>query len=88
MNKLLLQFKHKDGAPTIKDACNLFDLKVDEIDAQFGIIETDPIEKLYTMRVSSEAKERIEKKLKNNQSDPAEGIFSDSHIEVFDEPKK
>jgi hypothetical protein len=84
----MLQFKHKGPAPSADEVRRLFHLEADEIDAQFGIIATDPTEGLYTVLVDAKAKKRIETMLETRPRDPAEGIFANPRIEPFGTPEK
>ena len=84
----MLQFKHKGSAPSIDEVRQLFNLDVDEIDTQFGVIATDPTESIYTTLVAAKASERIKAVLAARPHNRAEGIFANPQIEPFGEPKK
>jgi hypothetical protein len=86
MQTLMLQFKCQGSAPSVDEVCRLFNLAVDEIDPQFGVIATDPAEGVYTVLVATEARERVEAVLATRPSDPAEGVFANPRIEPFGPP--
>lgn len=86
METVMLQFKHQGPPPTINDVCRLFNLTAGEIDAQFGVLPTDPSEGLYTVLVDVRASERIKNVLATRPSDPAEGLFANPPIEPFGPP--
>jgi hypothetical protein len=82
----MLQFKHPESIPTIEDVRRIFDLAPDEIDAQFGVIPTDPANGLYTVLIDTRASHRVEAALTNRPRDSAEGIFANPPIEPFGPP--
>ncbi|MCP9462131.1 MAG: hypothetical protein NNA19_01355 [Nitrospira sp.] len=86
MQTMMLQFKHPGPPPTIDDVRRLFNLTAEEIDAQFGVLPTDPSEGLYTVLVDVRASERIKAALATRPHDPAEGIFANPPIEPFGPP--
>ena len=59
MQTVMLQFKHQGPAPLIDEVSRLFNLQVNEIDTQFGVIPTDPAEGIYTVLVAAKASERV-----------------------------
>ena len=84
----MLQFKHLGPPPSAEEVCRMFNLKPDEIETQFGIIATDPVEGIYTVLVDTTASGRVEAVLAARPSDPAEGIFANPRIEPFGPPDK
>jgi hypothetical protein len=88
MQSVMLQFKHQGSAPSLDEVRRLFNLKVDEIDPQFGVIATDPDKSIYTVLVASKASERVRAVLATRPRDPAEGIFANPRIEPFGQPEE
>jgi hypothetical protein len=84
MSKIMFQFRHKGQSPSIEQVRAMFDLRQDEVDAEYGVVQTDSLEGLYLVLVSESATPKIEKKLKNDKNDPAIGVFSNPHIEAYD----
>lgn len=81
METVMLQFRQEGPAPTLDDVARTFDLAPEELDAQFGVIATDPTDGLYTVLISAEATERVGAVLASRSDDPAEGIFSNTRVE-------
>jgi hypothetical protein len=88
MQNVMLQFKHQGPAPFIDEVRRLFNLQVNEIDTQFGVIPTDPAEGIYTVLVAAKASERVKAVLASRPRNPAEGIFANPRIEPFGPPEK
>ena len=90
MEKLLFQFRQKLSTPTIESVCETFGLKTEEVDAEYGVVQTDANEGLFVVMVDEIARTRIDEKLKllGADSDPAVGIFSNPRIEPFGPPTK
>jgi hypothetical protein len=84
----MLQFKHEGKIPSIDEVRGLFNLETDEIDKQFGVIATDPIEGLYTVLIVAKASERVQAVLATRPVEPSEGIFANPRIEPFGPPEK
>lgn len=88
METVMLQFKHPGSAPSLDEVRRLFKLEPDEIDAQFGVVATDPSQGLYTVLVAAKARKRVEAVLDARPRDPAEGIFANPRIEPFGPPEQ
>ncbi len=86
MQTVMLQFKHPGAPPTIDDIRRLFNLTIEEIDTQFGVLPTDPSEGLYVVLVDVRASERIKAVLATRSPNPAEGLFANPRIEPFGPP--
>ncbi len=86
METVMLQFRHQGLAPSLDEVRRLFDLGPGEVDAQFGVIATDPAAGIYTVLVASAATKRVEAVLATRSRDPAEGIFANPRIEPFGPP--
>jgi hypothetical protein len=80
----LFQFHSNANNPTFKWITEKFDVKLDSIDKEYGIICTDSVDKLYTIMVDDDAKLMIEEYLKKNKNHHSgEGLFSNPSIEPF-----
>jgi len=85
MSKIMFQFRHKGEIPSMKQVLAMFELYEDEIDTEYGVVQTDSIEGLYLVLVDESAQVKIEKKLKdiNAKTDPMVGLFSNPRIEPY-----
>ena len=84
MEKVLLQFRHKGAAPTASEAAAMFDLSEKEVDAEFGVIATDPEHGLYTILIDETAVPRAQTRLDERGGASDEGIFANPRIEPTD----
>lgn len=80
---MILQFRHRGKAPTLDEVRALFGLQPDEVDADFGVVATDPADGLYVIRVDERAAAKLRVALAARPDDPAEGLFADPPIEPF-----
>jgi hypothetical protein len=87
MQTMMLQFKHRGLAPSVDEVRRLFNLNLDEIDTQFGVIAIDPAEGVYTVLVAATASERVKAVLATRPRDPVEGLFANPKIEPFGLPQ-
>jgi hypothetical protein len=81
MKTVMVQLHIRKNSPTLEDIAKLLAIQVDQIDPEFGIIETDPADHLYTMMVDETETANIEKIIAKRKAHPAEGIFSNPRIE-------
>ena len=80
-SKVMVQF-HYDGEPPDRSAVAArFDIPVEAIDPEFGVIVTDEVEKLCTVLVPRDVAVKIEPTLA--PEDGAEGSFSNPRIAPF-----
>ncbi len=86
METVMVQLHLTQPNPTVKDVAALLKLRLTQIDSVFGVIATDPAEKLYTVMVDAVAADKIEKIITARNLHPAEGVFSNPKIEPFGEP--
>lgn len=69
--------------PTLDQVRERYRLDLDEIDESFGVVEIDPDERLYTIRVE----EAAAKKFSDTDDWKVEGPYSDPGIEPFGPPE-
>jgi hypothetical protein len=86
MEKLMLQF-YSDRPPSLADVRREFNLDADEIDANFGVIASDPADRLYTVLIAGESAARVEKVLAARAKREGEGVYSNPRIEPFGLPQ-
>jgi hypothetical protein len=87
MVKMLFSIIWKDGEPSVEQICKEYGFQPQEIDPNFGIIEIDPRDGLYSIRVDQEAALRVRKQLGEDIPD-IEGPFADVRIEPFGPPSE
>ena len=88
MQFAMLQVIHKGSPPSLDEVRQLFNLKPEEIDKQFGVIATDPMEGVYVVMVDIKARARVDAALATRALDPAEGFFANPPIEPFGPPEE
>ena len=71
------------GQPSFEQIQKLFSLSDDEIDRDFGLIEVDPAEHLYTILVE----ETSAAKVRSGPGWSVSGPFSNPRIEPFGPPQ-
>lgn len=83
MSKIMFQFRHTGSAPSLAQVAQEFGLDPSDLDADFGVIQTDSSQGLYTVQVEEAAAARLSERLKakGSSSDPAVGVFSNPTIE-------
>jgi hypothetical protein len=83
MSKVMFQFREQRTRPTLEEVCTTFGLRPDEVDSEFGVLQSDSREGLYVILVDASAQERITANLRivGADADPAVGIFSNPRIE-------
>lgn len=80
-SKVMVQF-HFEGAPPDRSAVAArFDIPVEAIDPDFGVIVTDEVEKLCTVLVPRDVAAKFDPAL--SPEDGAEGGFSNPRIAPF-----
>ena len=87
MDNMMLQFHAAGSPPSLDDVKKLFDLKADEINAEFGVIPSGPAEGLYTVLIASNAAAKVNAALAKRPHRTGEGIFSNPRIEPFGVPE-
>jgi hypothetical protein len=77
----LLQFHDPGGAPQLGEVLAAFGLNPADVDAEFGVVATDPRAGLFAVRVEDRALDRARAALAVRPPHPAEGVFGDPRIE-------
>ena len=90
MAHIMMQFRQKGKSPTLEEVRTMFGLHANEVDADFGVQQTDTQDGLFTILVDEAATERIREKLAAMGADaiPAVGVFSNPRIEPFGPPAR
>jgi hypothetical protein len=81
MEKVLLQFRHKGKPPDLLEAATLFGLSEADIDADYGVIATDPEAGLYSMLINETASRKVQAVFDARGAASDEGLFSNVRIE-------
>lgn len=81
MEKVLLQFRHKGKPPDLLEAATLFGLSETEVDAEYGVIATDPEAGLYSMLINEAASHKVKAVFEARGAASDEGLFSNVRIE-------
>jgi hypothetical protein len=77
----MLQFHHPSAAPTLDEAQRLFGLTNGQLDADFGVLATDPDAGLFTVLVADEAMLLVQAALALRPPHAGEGLFGNARIE-------
>ena len=86
MSKILFNVKWDEtGKPSIETVSQKYGFPAEDIDPQFGVVEIDPQDNLYTILVEEEAAQKVSGDY-GNRLKPEEGAFSNPRIEPFDLP--
>jgi hypothetical protein len=88
MPKAMFQFRKQGDEPTLDEVCATFNLRKDQVDSEYGVVQTDSREGLYVVLVDDLAQAQIKEKLEitDAYADPAVGVFSNPQIEPFGPP--
>lgn len=86
MSKVLFQFRHPGPAPSVDSVCEEYGFERDELDLDFGVIQVDSAESLYTVLVDEKAKDRLEPTLRSDASNQSIGFYANPRIEPFGPP--
>ncbi len=83
MSKVMMTIQSGGTPPTIADIRRRYSLDDDDIDTDFGVVEVDPAEHVYTFLVEEKAASKI-----SVDSDwSVEGPYSNPRIEPFGPPE-
>lgn len=82
MANAVVQFRSPVPRPTLAQAAARLGVSPADLDAQFGVIETDPVGGYYTVLVDTAAAARAAAALRGSQ-DPAEGVFANPEQELL-----
>ncbi len=77
----LLQFHQPGAAPSLAEVLATFGLDRDDVDAEFGVVATDPSAGLFVVRVEDRALDKVRAALALRPRHPAEGLFGDPRVE-------
>ena len=84
MSKVMFNVHWPEGHPTVGQICQKYGLSPQDLDDQFGVIEVDPAEHVYTILVDESAAARLEP---DRADRGLEGPFSNPKIEPFGPPE-
>jgi len=88
MAKVLYTVRWPNGAPTIEQICGKYGFSPGELDGQFGVVEIDPQDHLYSILVDDAAVARVEPGwASRGDEDGLAGPFSNPVIEPFGPPE-
>jgi hypothetical protein len=79
----MLQFHRPDGKPSLTAVMREFDLSLDDVDAQYGVVPTDPVNGFYVIRVRDHALAKLRHRLQLRGVRRGEGLFGDPAVESF-----
>lgn len=82
---VLVQFRLPPGPETLAVAAKRLGVQVSALDASYGVVATDPADRLFTALVRSELADQVATRLCGG--DQLEGVFSNPRIEPFDPPQ-
>ncbi len=82
--RVMLQFVHPGGAPSLDGVLAAFALEPVDVDAEYGVVATDPAASLYVVRVDERASDRLRAALERRPAQPGEGLFGDARMEAQD----
>ena len=77
----MLQFHHPGGVPALDTALTMFGLSYGDVDRDYGVVPTNPLEGLYVILVKDHALAKVEAALKSREKHAAEGLFGNPRIE-------
>ncbi len=80
MSRVMVNIRSPDGAPTLKVVKERYGLRDDEIDDQFGVIEIDPEDNIYSVLVDQAAAP----KLGSTADWSVDGPYSNPRIATFE----
>lgn len=82
MPKVMVNLSGLERAPTLAEVQSRYGLSSDDLDAEFGVIEVDPQEHVYTVLVDERAAAKI-----TGGSATASGPFANPPIQPFGPPQ-
>ena len=56
---MLLQFRYEGGMPALADVLSAFALDAGDVDAEYGVVATDPADDLYVVRIDARAAAKL-----------------------------
>ena len=87
MTRVMFQFRHDKEAPSLQDVCLRYSLEDDDVDHDFGVIQTDSVDRLFVVLVNENAQRRLESRMQElgEDKDPAVGVFSNPRVETTED---
>ena len=76
MGKVMMSIQSDHGAPTVPELVREYQLSLEDVDQQFGVIEVDDVEHKYTFLVEH----AVASYIKSNEKWTVEGPFSNPPI--------
>ena len=86
MAKVMYNVRWTGEPPTLEAICQRFGFTTDELDQQYGVIEIDPDERLFSILVEQSAVARVGADW-GTAENRLEGPFSNPRIEPFGPPE-
>ncbi|MFN3287180.1 MAG: hypothetical protein ACK40H_01920 [Sphingomonadaceae bacterium] len=83
MAKVVVQFRSDVASPSIEAAARRLGIDPADIDPEFGVIETDPVARHYTVLVEAAVAAKAAAALAGSD-DPAEGVFANPEEQLLD----
>lgn len=78
-NKVMMTFTFPNGTPTLSDVIRFYNLRREDLDERYGVIEIDPEDHLFSVMVDSSVANRLQPGSDANWQGP----FSNPKIEPF-----
>jgi hypothetical protein len=82
MSKVLMTLRFTEPAPSLLEVRERFSLQPDDIDSNFGLVEIDPDQHLFTILVEESAAPKIQP----SAGWDVKGPYSNPRIEAFGPP--
>ena len=89
MSKSLCTIQWKKGVPTLDEVCVSFHLEKADVDHDFGVVEIDPDDHLYSIMVEESRLAQVDPRWDGVETDEGvlRGPFSNPRIEPFGPPQ-
>lgn len=85
MGKVILQFRDPAGPSSLEALCTRFGLRPDEVDTDYGVIEVDPQDHLYSVLVEQRVAGKLAASPEVNQAGGE--IYGTPRVEPYGSPK-
>ena len=83
MSKVMVTIESAEAAPTLEELRSRYNLAAEDIDPEFGVVEIDPQEHVYTVLVEESAAGKIT----SDDRWKVKGPYSNPRIEPFGPPE-
>jgi hypothetical protein len=89
VTKSLCTIQWKKGIPTLDDVCASFQLDKSDVDEDFGVVEIDPDDHLYSIMVEESRIAQVDPKWAEVETEEGtlRGPFSNPPVEPFGPPQ-